>query len=324
LNNGTTLAHAIGIILAYITSTRSLVKIVNPMRRYMRGYTAVTDLFNTMQKFGRQTIPMFGGQAVNIIKGKTYTVDAQGLIFGYKDATIFNEHSLHIDVQADQQNKLFGIIGPSGGGKTTLLSILGGQLRPLDGQVLINGIDIYQVDDAVRRQLIALQGQIATSAKGSVRYNMLFGLPQDHGYDDAYLWHIIDKIGLKTALESHHGLDTMLGEGALNISGGQRQRLNFAGLYLRACYYKPVLILIDEPTSSLDEISERAITQMIGELASSAITLVIAHRLKTLQEAQGLIDLTLLASDKDIKIYTPDELKSRSDYYESLFHARMT
>lgn len=324
LNNGTTLAHAIGIILAYITATRSLVKIVNPMRKYMRGYTAVIDLFHSMQKFGKQTIPIFEGPSVQVTQGPQLTLDAQRLIFGYKDATIFNEHSLHLQVPVSQHNKLYGIIGPSGGGKTTLLSILGGQLRPLDGQVLINGIDIYKVGDAVRKQLIALQGQIATSTKGSVRYNLLFGLPQDHTYNDAYLWHIVDKIGLKTVLESHKGLDTMLGEGALNISGGQRQRLNFAGLYLRARYYKPALILIDEPTSSLDEISERAVTQMIGELAATAITLVIAHRLKTLEQAQGLIDLSLLTHDKNIQIYTPDQLQERSAYYESLLQGNLT
>jgi len=324
LNNGTTLAHAIGIILAYITSTRPLVKIINPMRKYMRGYIAVVDLFHAMQKFGKQTIPIFGGPSVHITKSPELKLDAQSLIFGYKDATIFNDHSLHLQVSLNQHNKLYGIIGPSGGGKTTLLSILGGQLRPLDGQVLINDIDIYKVDDAVRRQLIALQGQIATSTKGSIRYNLLFGLPHDHTYDDVYLWHIIDKIGLKAVLESHKGLDTLLGEGALNISGGQRQRLNFAGLYLRARYYKPVLILIDEPTSSLDEISERAITSMIDELASFAITLVIAHRLKTLEQAQGLIDLSLLDYDKNIQIYTPNELKNRSAYYESMLQGKLT
>lgn len=323
-NNQSTLAQAISILLAYITSTRALIKIVNPMRKYMRGYTAVKDLFNAMQQFGKQTIPIFEGKSVTVTKESQLSLSAQNLIFGYKDAMVFNEHSFQLEVSAYQMNKLYGIIGPSGVGKTTLLSILGGQLKPIQGTVLINGINIYEVTDFVRKQLIALQGQIASSFKGSVRYNLLFGLPDAHTFDDAYLWHILERTGLKETFRAYHGLDTLLGEGALNISGGQRQRLNFAALYLRAQWYKPALILIDEPTSSLDEISERAITEMILELASSAITLVIAHRLKTLEQAEGLIDLSLLPYDKTIKTYKPEELKSHSTYYHLLLQGKLS
>lgn len=322
-HNNESLAHVISILLAYITSTRGLIKMVHPMRKYMRGYTAIKDLFTSMQKFGKQTIPIFEGPSSTISKDQQLSVSAQSLIFGYKDAMVFNEHSFHLEVPSGQKNKLYGIIGPSGVGKTTLFSILGGQLKPIEGTVLINDVNIYEVTDAVRKNLIALQGQIASSFKGSVRYNLLFGLPEGHTFDDDYLWHVLDRTGLKSTFESYYGLDTLLGEGALNISGGQRQRLNFAALYLRAQWYKPVLILIDEPTSSLDEISERAITEMIIELASSAITLVIAHRLKTLQEAQGLIDLSLLPYDKTIKIYQPEELRAHSTYYHLLLQGKM-
>ncbi|MGE0206421.1 MAG: ATP-binding cassette domain-containing protein, partial [Candidatus Babeliales bacterium] len=231
-------------------------------------------------------------------------------------------HSLHIKTPNNQPNKLYGIIGPSGIGKTTLISILGGQLKPQSGSILINEIDIYAISDDIRRQLITLQGQVATTVKGTVRYNLLFGLPEHHDYSDEYLCDIIKRVGLDPILREHQGLDTRLGEGALNISGGQRQRLNFAALYLRARYYKPVLILIDEPTSSLDEISEQAITSMIQELASSAITLVIAHRLKTLRDAAGLIDLSLLKQSKEIKIYSSEQLKEQSIYYQKLLEEK--
>lgn len=312
------LAHAIGLILAYITCTQKLVKIVQPMRRYLRGYTAANDLFAAMQHFGEQTIPVFEGKDFTVEKNEHEVVAADNLVFGYSGARMFNHHSIVITTHKDQSNKLYGLIGPSGVGKTTLLSILGGQLKPLEGTVMINGIDIYAVNDMVRRQLIALQGQIATSVKGSVRYNLLFGLPATHGYTDDYLLSVLDKVGLKKVLEDHQGLETMLGEGALNISGGQRQRLNFAALYLRATFYKPILILIDEPTSSLDEISETAVTNMILELASSTITLVIAHRLKTVEQAVGLIDLSLLSEVQEIPIYRSDELMNYSSYYRRL------
>ncbi len=321
-NNLTSLTFAIGLILAYIQSTKQLIKILSPFRRCMRGYVAIKDLFEFMPQFGKQTIPVFEGQEPLVEKDKQNTIVAQNLLFGYNEAKLFDGHTLKIEAKIDQQNNLFGIVGPSGVGKTTLLSILGGQLKPLSGNIFINDIDIYNVTDDTRRHLIALQGQIATSIKGSVRYNLLFGLPENHGYTDNHLYEVLRRVGLEKVLLEHQGLDTLLGEGALNISGGQRQRLNFAGLYLRACYYKPVLILIDEPTSSLDEISELAVTSMIKELSSFAITLVIAHRLKTLKDAAGLIDLSLLLESKDIQIYTADQLDKHSVYYRRLLEGK--
>jgi ATP-binding cassette, subfamily B, bacterial len=318
-HNLTSLSFAIGLILAYIQSTKHLVKILQPFRRYMRGMAAITDLFNFIPEFGKQTIPVFSPQNQAIEKNAKTEITITNLVFGYGTIYLFDHHNLHLKTQENQHNKLYGIIGPSGVGKTTLLSILGGQLKPLQGTVSINGIDIYAVGDDTRRHIIALQGQIATSVKGTVRYNLLFGLPEDHHYCDAYLLDVLKQVGLEKALSEHQGLDTLLGEGALNISGGQRQRLNFAGLYLRALYYKPLLILIDEPTSSLDEISELAITNMIRQLAAVSLTLVIAHRLKTLEDAAGLIDLSLLtSSNKNIELYSVKELRTHSLYYRHL------
>lgn len=318
----TSATFAVGLILAYIQSTKHLIKILHPFRRYMRGSAAIHDLFDFMPEFGKQTIPVFTAQEQAVEKTDPQVIQVQDLLFKYGEAKLFDGHTLRIEIEPEQRNKLYGIIGASGAGKTTLLSILGGQLNPLSGRVIIDGIDIYAVGDTVRRQLIALQGQIATSVKGTVRYNLLFGLPEQHEFTDAYLLEILRRLGLEQVFTEHQGLDTLLGEGALNISGGQRQRLNFAGLYIRACYYKPALILIDEPTSSLDEISELAVTAMINELASSAITLVIAHRLKTLKDAVGLIDLSLIHEQKDISLYRPDQPEQYSAYYRRLLEGK--
>ncbi|MBC7471785.1 MAG: ATP-binding cassette domain-containing protein [candidate division SR1 bacterium] len=242
--------------------------------------------------------------------------------FSYNENTVvFNNHNLILDIKGDQKNKLYGIIGPSGTGKTTLISILGGQLNPQQGEVLINNINIYKVDDLARRSLISMQMQTATSLRGKLKYNILFGLPKKEGeivYENSYLVEILVKVGLWGLFEAKDGLDTLIGEGGLNLSGGQRQRLNFAGLYLRAKYFRPHLILIDEPTSSLDELSEKAITQMILDLANDALTLVVAHRLKTLDEAVGIFDSSLINSKKDMIFYSRKELQLESQYYRDL------
>lgn len=319
VNHGiTSLASAVGLAIAYINSTKALVGIAKPFRRYMRGWVAVKDLFEFMPQFGKEGYPVLGDSTQLVVKPDVLSIQAHAISFDYETAQLFNNHTFSLSCSSTQAHKLYGIIGPSGSGKTTLLSILGGQLKPISGTVTINNIDIYAVTDAMRRQLIALQGQVATNVQGTVKYNLLFGLPEHHGYTDEYLLTVLERVGLLTILAGHKGLDTMLGESGLNLSGGQRQRLNFAGLYLRTLYYKPILVLIDEPTSSLDEISEAAITHMIEELAETSITLVIAHRLKTLEKAVGLIDLSLISKEKDIVIYAPEQLKNHSAYYNKL------
>jgi ATP-binding cassette, subfamily B, bacterial PglK len=251
-----------------------------------------------------------------------FTIQINNANFDYNENnSVFDGHNLNLVVSESQKCKLYGIIGPSGTGKTTLISILGGQLNPQSGEVQIDGINIYKVDDLVRRSLIAMQMQTSTSLRGKLKYNLLFGLPQiedGHVYTQEYLIDILVKVGLWSLFEGKDGLDTLIGEGGLNLSGGQRQRLNFAGLYLRAKHFKPHLILIDEPTSSLDELSEQAITQMILDLADEALTLVVAHRLKTLNQAIGILDSSLIKTHKDMVFYSRDELQVESQYYRDL------
>jgi ABC-type multidrug transport system fused ATPase/permease subunit len=265
----------------------------------------------------------------------TISITANNLSFDYNEKTkVFEGHSLQLEVPEKQASKLYGIIGPSGAGKTTLLSIFGGQLNPTKGEVKINDTNIYQVTDSVRRGLIGLQMQTSTSLRGKLKYNLLFGLPdqyvlgeeEEQGeiiYSDDELVKVLQNVGLWSIFEDKDGLDTLIGEGGLNLSGGQRQRLNFAGLYLRSKHYKPSVILIDEPTSSLDELSELAITKMINELAAMALTLVVAHRLKTLDEAVGILDASLFTTESEMVFYHRDELLRKSEYYRDLMAGKI-
>lgn len=248
-----------------------------------------------------------------------YSIQIQNLNHSYDSIEVFNNNFLNLEVPKNQKNKLYGIIGPSGTGKTTLLSILGGQLNPKDGEVLVDKVNIYKVGDKTRRDLIAVQMQTATALRGTLRENLVFGITGDQKLcEDNNLIKILKQVGLWNLFEPKEGLETLIGEGGVNLSGGQRQRLNFAGLYLRAKHYKPSLILIDEPTSSLDEISERAITQMIDELSEKSVTFVVAHRLKTLDKAVGIMDTSLIKNYPELKFYNELELLKTSQYYKDL------
>lgn len=172
--------------------------------------------------------------------------------------------------------------------------------------------------------------QTASSLRGSLRYNLLFGLPgniEDEEQTDIYssseLINVLKKVGLWNIFKEKKGLNTLIGEGGLNLSGGQRQRLNFASLYLRIKFFNPIAVLIDEPTSSLDEISEKAITNMISEIAEQSLTIVIAHRLKTLENSTAILDLSLLDFEKELKFYSHKELFTKSGYYKKLLSGEL-
>lgn len=313
-------ATALGLFLVYVQSSKEIIKFNRMLRKLNHSKAAIKNLFDYMPHVGKQSFPVLGEITLAVPLSESIKIEALQISFDYGKAQLFNEHSLLITVPHKQPLKLYGIIGASGAGKTTLLSILGGQLKPSKGAIVINGIDIYQVTDAMRSRLIALQGQVSSNLRGTVKNNLLLGLPEQHGFSDDQLRLVLDQVGLLPVLNNHNGLETVLGEGGLNLSGGQRQRLNFAALYLRGLFYKPLLVLIDEPTSSLDDISELAITRMIERLAHDSVTLVVAHRLKTIQKAVGIIDLSLLSEEKIIHLYAQQDLLARSPYYQELMH----
>lgn len=311
---------AIALFLSYTQGTRPLVASIRIFRKLNRSLASIRDLFVFIPHFGKQNIPIDTSAQFEPVGNE---IEASQIKFDYGKVQLFNDHSLLLNPSKIQTNKLYGIIGPSGSGKSTLLSILGGQQIPHSGTVKINGVDIYKVGDSQRRELIALQGQISSNLQGTIKSNLLLGMPHHHPFVDEDLLKILDDVGLSLILEKHEGLQTKIGEQGLNLSGGQRQRLNFASLYLRASYYRPALILIDEPTSSLDEISEAKITAMLLMLARSAVTLVIAHRLKTVEYAAGLIDLSLITQEREIKAYSSEELMRHSDYYRMLMEGKV-
>lgn len=333
------------LLITFINGSYETMRVGKKLKRFLKSVTRIKDLFNFVKDFGKQTFPVLSSEtpsvAIPLIQKQkdsvpepdTLILDVQDLYFDYDSkAKIFENHYLELQTQKYNQNKLYGIIGPSGSGKTTFISILGGQLHPSRGSVKIQDVELYSVDDYTRKHLVALQGQIATSLRGTIRSNLLFGLPKhtsqmsDNTFKitDDTLISILESVGLWSLFKKKLGLETPVGESGLTLSGGQRQRLNFANLYLRAKNYNPALILIDEPTSSLDEVSEKAITSMIDELAQTAITFVIAHRINTLEQAVKILDFSLLNLEKEITFRPISELAEISPYYKKLIKGEVT
>jgi ABC-type multidrug transport system fused ATPase/permease subunit len=316
--------RAATLIITFFRGTHDVTKVGRRVYWLINCIDRIKDLFSFMQNFGKPTFPVLD-EVDNRIelplnREGNIILEAKKMKFHYNiNAQIFNNHSLVLTAPYAQKNKLYGIIGPSGIGKSTLLSILGGQLHPQEGTITLNGIDIYAIDDYARRTLITMQNQTAAMLRGTVQYNLLFGLPEHTQiYTSVELQDILERVGLWQIFKQKDGLDTFIGEGGFTLSGGQRQRFNFASVYLRARYYKSLLILMDEPTSSLDEISEKHITLMIEELASKALTFVIAHRLNTLEHAAALLDISLIKATTKMRFYPPEILVKKSRYYQDL------
>jgi ATP-binding cassette subfamily B protein len=175
-------------------------------------------------------------------------------------------------------------VGPSGSGKTTLMKLLVGLYRPQEGKILYNGIDENSIDFEDLRNQIGFVTQDTQLFSGTIRENLLFVNPTA---TDEQLVDVLHKASCQNLLyRAEKGLETMIGEGGLKLSGGEKQRLSIARALLR----NPKLLLFDEATSSLDSLTEEEITDTIRDISSAGnqVTILIAHRLSTIMHADRI------------------------------------
>jgi ATP-binding cassette subfamily B protein len=175
-------------------------------------------------------------------------------------------------------------VGPSGSGKTTLMKLLVGLYRPKQGKILYNGIDENSIDFEDLRNQIGFVTQDTQLFSGTIKENLIFVNPEATEED---LLDVLNKASCSGLLvRAEKGLDTMIGEGGLKLSGGEKQRLSIARALLR----RPRLLIFDEATSSLDSLTEEEITQTIRDVSSqrNQITILIAHRLSTIMHSDRI------------------------------------
>lgn len=185
------------------------------------------------------------------------------------------------------KGETIAFVGPSGAGKSTLVKLLVGLYRPQEGTILYNDLNGNDIDFDVLRNQIGFVTQDTQLFAGTIKENLLFVKPNA---TDAEITEALNKASCQNLLErAEKGIETMIGEGGLKLSGGEKQRLSIARALLR----QPHLLIFDEATSALDSITEEEITNTIKKISSEKeqITVMIAHRLSTIMHADTIFVL---------------------------------
>ncbi|MEO6524572.1 MAG: ABC transporter ATP-binding protein [Mucilaginibacter sp.] len=183
-----------------------------------------------------------------------------------------------------KSGETIAFVGPSGSGKTTLVKLLVGLYQTLEGDVLYNEISSKEIDLDQLREKIGFVTQDTQLFSGTIRENLLFVRPEA---TDEQCLEVLRKAACHTLMaRASNGLDTVIGEGGVKVSGGEKQRLSIARALLR----QPDIMVFDEATSSLDSITEEEITETIRDVSVSSgqITILIAHRLSTIMHADRI------------------------------------
>lgn len=177
-------------------------------------------------------------------------------------------------------------IGSSGAGKTTLADIILGLLRPQDGSVTMDGIDIHSIPSRWSK-IVGYVPQTIFLIDDTVRRNISFGLPEDKITDEG-IWDALERAQLAEFIRSlPNGLDTIVGERGVKFSGGQRQRIAIA----RALYNKPEILILDEATAALDNETETAVMESIDALQGQITMIIVAHRLTTIRNCDKIYEI---------------------------------
>ena len=216
-----------------------------------------------------------------ILKHIEGMIDFEDVYFAYEDKLwILKGINLHIE-----PGEKIAIVGQTGAGKSTLVDLIPRFYDPDRGRVKIDGYDVRQLDLKTLRRHIGIVPQDPVLLKGSIAYNIAYGCPWA-SHDD--IVRVAEQAGILDFVKSlPNGFDTEIGERGLTLSGGQRQRIAIA----RAIVRNPRILIMDEATSSLDAAMEQHIQESMQNAAEGRTSLIIAHRLSTVRNADRIVVL---------------------------------
>jgi len=268
-----------GLIALVIVSRQTIApmsQVANLATRYHRARAALKSLNEIMK------LP------VERPEGKTFLhrtqikgeIEVRNLEFAYPNQTVKTLNNISLKVKAGEK---VGIIGPIGSGKTTLGKLLLGLFEPLSGMVSMDGTDIRQIDPSDLRQSIGYVSQEIMLFRGTIRDNIIMGA---HDVDDSTILRVAELSGVSEFVKKHAlGFDMEVGETGRGLSGGQRQCVAIA----RAMLYDPPVLVLDEPTSNMDNRTEVLLRDNLSKVIKNKTVILITHRASLLAMVDRLI-----------------------------------
>lgn len=261
----------------FSTIVNNIAQITNLLPIFTRGMESIDSIGDILTAHDVESYK--GKKKLDKIKGE-FVFDHLSYSYGPGEKKVLRDFNLSV-----KPGETIAFVGGSGAGKTTVMNILIGFLKPTGGHVYVDGEDITKLDMRTMRKHMAVVPQDSILFADSLRNNITYGL---ENVPDERLWEVLRQTSLmELAEELKKGPDTMIGEHGGKLSGGQRQRISIA----RALIRDPQVIILDEATSALDSISEAKIQEAIGALTKGKTTFVVAHRLSTIKSADKIVVL---------------------------------
>ncbi|MBU5673746.1 ABC transporter ATP-binding protein [Paenibacillus brevis] len=282
----------------FLGPIRTINSMIETIPKGLAGFRRFEELLDTESDVKEQA----GAHEATTLAGE---ISYRNVSFGYESGKRIVE-KLNLSIRAGES---VALVGPSGGGKTTICSLLPRFYDVEEGQILIDGIDIRELTLSSLRGRIGIVQQDVFLFDGSIRENIEYGRL---GASEEEIWQAAERAQLAEMIRSMpEGLDTMIGERGVKLSGGQKQRLSIARIFLK----NPPILILDEATSALDTETEASIQLALSELSRGRTTFIIAHRLTTVRNA----DRILVVADKGIaEDGTHEQLIQRNGIYSRL------
>lgn len=279
INDGIDPAEYVAYLMFVTTLLTSIRRIVEFAEQFQRGLTGIERFCEVMD-----TEPeVFDSKNASDIEDVNGEVEFKNVSFSYESEKKTVLSNLNLKVKAGES---IALVGPSGGGKTTLCSLIPRFYDVSDGSILIDGKDIKDITLSSLRNHIGVVAQDVYLFSGSIKDNIVYG---KSGATDVEIENAAKLAGAHEFIMSlPDGYDTYVGERGVKLSGGQKQRISIARVFLK----NPPILILDEATSALDNESEKLVQHSLEELAKGRTTFTIAHRLTTIRNADRILVLT--------------------------------